>query len=146
MNNPTREAIWSTLYARFSPLLLSQGFVTVGRRLKHWADVDKILQPYFCMAQGDELIENTRGFPSRWSLEGKLYIYARTDGDLDPGPVINPLTDAVEAALAPNPVEAEQTLGGLVSWCRLNGNVETDEGTLGPQSVVILPLTIYLGG
>lgn len=143
---PSRETIWAAVYALFQANLPAPigPFITVSRRLAHWADVDKMAQPYFCMAQGrDEYVTET-GQPTRYRMTCDLYVYCRTDGDPDPGPILNPLIDAVEAAIAPNPVEGKQTLGGLVEWCRIEGTIETDEGTLGAQSVAIIPLAIYL--
>lgn len=144
--NPPRETVWAALFQLFAAKLPAAGFVVVERRLKHWNDVPAIQQPYFCQAQTGENIVQERGKPPVYLLRGDLYLYARTDGNLDPGPVINPLMDAVEAAIKPSGLEEVQTLGGLVHWCRIEGDVETDEGTLGPQSVAIIPIVICLGG
>ena len=61
--------------------------------------------------------------------------------------MLNPLLDAVVAALAPGGADLAvnaQTLGGLVSHCWLAGKIETDEGALGGQAVAILPVEIVL--
>ena len=62
---------------------------------------------------------------------------------MSPSSVMNPLLDAVTAALAPdNPINTAQTLGGTVAHCWIEGAIETDEGTLGDQAVAIVPVRI----
>jgi hypothetical protein len=56
-----------------------------------------------------------------------------------PAIALNQLVDAIELALSPGPAFEEQTLGGLVSHCRIVGEIETDEGVLGDQAVAIIP-------
>jgi len=136
-----REAIYSAL---FTKLQGSANYVTTSRRLLHWNDVQASQQPALFMAQRTEVATTDRGIPTRWTMTVDVYVYARTDGGLAPGPIINPLLDAIENALAPNAVENAQTLGGLVSWCRIEGAIETDEGTLGDQLVAIIPITLFL--
>ena len=131
-----REEIWAALFAK----LPTAGFNTKSRRLKHWDDVPKEKQPALFLAQGPETHVRVTGQPAKRTFTGELYVYARTDGGLDPGPVINPLLDAIEQALEPNAVEQVQTLGGLVDHCRIEGAIETDEGTLGDQLVAIIPI------
>ena len=38
----------------------------------------------------------------------------------------------------------KQILDGLVMDCRIDGKIETDEGTLGAQSVAIVPITVLI--
>jgi hypothetical protein len=136
-----REAIFAALFA----LLSSSGaYTTASRRLQHWNDVSKSAQPALYMAQGAQVARTVRGYPTVWTLSVDVYIYVRTDGGLNPGPIINPLLDAIEAALAPNAAENTQTLGGLCEWCRIEGAIETDEGTLGDQAVAIIPISILV--
>jgi hypothetical protein len=136
-----REAIYAALFAK---LAASAGYALTSRRLKHWNDVSKEQQPALFMAQGNQTANTVRGQPTRWTLSVDAYIYARTDGAATPGLILNPLLDAVEAALAPNAIENAQTLGGLVEWCRIEGAIETDEGTLGDQAVAIVPISILV--
>lgn len=136
-----REPIYAALFAL---LASSAGYVTTSRRLLHWNDVPREQQPSLFMAQRNETAVTERGNPTQWTLSVDVYIYARTDGGLAPGPIINPLIDAIEAALVPNPMENAQTLGGLVHYCRIEGAIDTDEGTLGDQAVAIVPITIFV--
>lgn len=136
-----REPIWQALFTRLSA---AAPFVTTSRRLCHWSDVPAIEQPALFVAQGGEQASTTTGQPTRWELEGQVYVYARVDDGAVPGTVMNPLMDAITAVLAPaNPMQ-RQTLGGLVEWVRIDGRIETDEGVLGDQAVAIIPIRILV--
>jgi len=116
------------------------GVRTFGRRLAHWADVPAPDQPaLFMAAAGQTVTVEGRGLPPRRSLPVRLYLYNRND---DPGQQ-NDLLDAIETALEPNDEET-LTLGGLVSHCRIEGEIETDEGLLGEQAVAIVPVSILV--
>lgn len=137
-----REPIYAALFAR---LAASAGYVTTSRRLKHWNDVSYTEQPALFMAQRGEVATTTgRGLTTEWTLNVDVYVYVRTDGGQPPGPLLNQLLDAIEAALAPSQIENVQTLGGLVHWCRIEGAIETDEGTLGDQAVAIIPISMFV--
>lgn len=135
-----REAIYAALFARLSAI---PGLVTTSRKLRHWTDVPPPEQPALFQAQGNQTAQPQTGLPPKWLLSADVYIYVRTTGADAPGPVINPILDAVTDALAPdNPVRNTCTLGGLVEWARIEGAIETDEGTLGDQAVAIIPINI----
>jgi hypothetical protein len=141
----TREPIYAALFAKLSSALGVAGIVTVSRRLVHWNDVPSSQQPAMYMIQKGETAQpQPRGMPTKWTLEVDVYIYANSaDVNVSPGSIMNPLLDALTAALAPpNPVENVQTLGGLVSNCWIEGGIQTDEGVLGGQSVAIVPIRI----
>lgn len=135
-----REAIYAALFALVSPV---SGFVTVSRTLRHWNDVSPSEQPALFQAQGSQLPGSppAPGGPRSWALDAKLYLYANKDG-LSPGEVINPLVDAIAALFDPTAIGGPQTLGGRVQWVRIEGAIETDEGNLGSQAVVIIPIKI----
>jgi hypothetical protein len=140
----TREPIYQAL---FSVLANAAGFATASRRLRHWSDVSAVEQPALFMAQKSEVAEQRRGLPTKWLCDIDAYIYCHAPDDLTaPATVLNPLLDAVEAALAPQAgrdVAANtQTLGDLAYQVWINGKIETDEGTLGGQAVAIVPIRI----
>lgn len=145
-----REALYTALFARLQAL---PGFVTVSRRWRPWSEVSKEEQPALFLAQGNETPTQQKGLPPAWRLDPTLYIYARNDADPEaiPGTTLNALLRTVEGALERQPVETDPfggpeewatTLGGLCSYCRISGTVETDEGLLGGQAVALVPLEI----
>ena len=137
-----RELIYGTLFARLSA---AAGFVTASRRLRHWSDVAAAEQPALFQVQKTESVRRDPGLPPRWTLSADLFVYAQAPDDAtSPATVINPLLDAIETALAPDPVSNLQTLGGLVAHCWIAGRIETDEGVLGGQAVAIVPIEILV--
>jgi hypothetical protein len=137
-----RENIYAALFARVAAV---PGLVTASRRLLHWSDVAPALQPALFQVQKRELPRRPSGALPAWSLHADLYLYAHVGSDpqVPPATALNALLDAIDAALAPDPVSGAQTLGGLVAHCWIDpAGIETDEGVLGPQAVAILPITI----
>jgi hypothetical protein len=116
-------------------------YKTKSRRLQMWSDVNKADQPAIFQIQKHEIAKTTTNQPTTWTLKVDIYIYANSsDKAIAPSTILNPLLDAITAALAPQ--GENQTLGGLVQYCRISGAIETDEGVLGDQSVAIIPLEI----
>lgn len=136
-----REPIFAALFDLVS---VAPGLVTMSRTLKHWSDVSAEERPALFQAQGGQTVVATaaNGLPSKWMMEASLYVYVSTDGSASPGQVLNPILDAIEAMLAPNPMGVPQKLGGLVEWVRIEGTIETSEGTLGTDEVAIIPVRI----
>jgi hypothetical protein len=133
----SRESIYAALFELISGI---EGIVTSDRTLLHWADVPPVQQPALFQVQKTEDADYKFSLPTKWSLYADIYIYAyaKDDGS-SASQILNPLIDAVETAIMPE-IGQEQTLGGLVSHCRIVGRVETDEGVLGKQGVVIIPI------
>ncbi|MCQ8220698.1 hypothetical protein NQH47_05390 [Burkholderia pseudomallei] len=137
----TREPIYAALFAKLSAI---QGLVTTSRRLRHRADVPAVEQPALFQVQKREHQQTRKGLPAKVSFQCEIYLYVNTGSDMDvtPATTLNPLMDAIEAALAPDPLTGFQTLGGTVSHCWIEGEIHTDEGMRGPQGVVIIPVNI----
>jgi hypothetical protein len=143
-----REPIYAALFTRLSA---AASFNTASRRLRHWSDVTSAEQPALFQAQKSEAAQRLRGQPPKWTIDVDVYVYAQApDDQTSPAAVLNPLLDAIEAALAPAGADAvtsgAQTLGGLVSHCWIAGKITTDEGVLGGQAVAIVPIEIVVAG
>lgn len=137
----TREPVYAALFALLSG---AAPFVTASRRLRHWSDVGPAEQPALFVVQKSETAERRAGLPAKWRASVDVYIYAHAPDDAtSPATVLNPLLDAIEAALAPAG-GAVQTLGGLASHAWIAGKIETDEGVLGGQAVAIVPVEILV--
>lgn len=140
----SREQIHAALFTLLSN---AAGFATKSRKLKHWADVSPAEQPALFQAHRSEVVENpVRGAPPKWSMGFDIYVYANTSADpaQSPSTVLNPLLDAIVAALGPNAVTGVQTLGGLVHHCWISGQIQSDEGVLGDQGVLIIPIDVLI--
>ena len=138
-----REPIYAAL---FELVESAAAFVTAERRLRHWSDVAPPEQPALFMTQKSETAAvKALGAPLVWTLTVELYLYAHSsDPRLSPATVLNPLIDAVEAALAPAPTTGLQNLGlaAMVQHAMIAGKIETEEGVLGDQAIAIIPIEI----
>ena len=138
-----REPIYAALFDRVAE---AGGFVTAERRLRHWSDVAPAEQPALFMAQKSETAAvKALGAPTVWTLNVELYLYAHSsDPYVSPASVLNPLVDAVEAALAPSAPTGLQDLGlpSMVQHATIAGKIETEEGVLGDQAIAIIPVEI----
>lgn len=138
-----RETIYKALFARLEAI---DGIQTCSRILQHWDDVSPNMQPAIYMAQDTQLAEQVTGFPTKYLLGAKVWIYAHRDtGEVVPSAQVNNILDALDEALKPAPSPTnKQTLGGLVEHCWISGAIETDEGTLGNQAVAIVPIQMLV--
>jgi len=146
-----RENIYAALFAYWSGLTIggSPAFKTATRKLKVWEDVPKEDQPALLQLQKTETVRKQKGLPAKWTFTIDLYLYVNTEANNDPSIVpsqlLNPLMDAIEAALAIDDIMNDAcTLGGLVSHCYIDGAVNIFEGNLGDQAVCIVPLTVIV--
>lgn len=136
-----RDAIYAALFAKLSTL--TTAFSTLSRRLQHFDDVPASAQPALFLSVGNHTVMVTTGQPSKWVMSAELYIYARTDGKQVAGSVLLPLLDAITNALAPDDIgNYRLTLGGLVEYCRIEGDVQIHEGDLGDQAIMIVPISM----
>ena len=138
-----REIIYATLWD------LAAGaarFASTNRRLRHWTDVAPVEQPALFMSEkGGHAAVKKLGAPIVWTLYAEFYVYAHSsDPYLAPTTILNPLLDALEAALAPPPATGIQNLGlpEMVQHAYISGKLETDEGVLGDQAIAIVPVEI----
>ena len=145
----TLEQVDAALFALASN---ASAFVTKSRRLIHWSDCNPADQPALFLASGDLEPKlggpaKVPGMPYQWRLHRKIYIYVNVGSDdlAIPSTAMNPVLNAVLAAIAPTPLGDRQTLSGLVHNVSLNGRIMTDEGLLGPQAVAILPIEVLTG-
>lgn len=136
-----REAIFAALFDVWTNAAGPQ-ITTTSRKLLNWADVPLSQRPAAFQAQGDEIAVRMTGFPVRWTLDAKIYVYVSTVGAISPGMVMNPILDAIASAFGDPFFGVPQTLGGLVQWARIEGNIVTSEGTLGDDEISVIPVRI----
>ncbi len=143
MSGVAREVIHAALFERLQAV---PGLKTTARRLRHWDEVGVAEQPALFQVQRGETIVRRPGLPPRRQILVDLYLYVHTGGDIrmPASTMLNPLVDAVEAALEPDPGCDTQTLGGRVVHAWIAGRIESDEGVLGDQAVAIIPVAILV--
>jgi hypothetical protein len=138
-----RETIYGALWWLAAG---AANFASANRRLRHWADLAPAEQPALFMSEkGGHAVTKALGGPTIWTLHADFYVYVHSsDPYLAPAMLLNPLLDALEAALGPSPVTGIQNLGlpAMVQHTYIAGRVETDEGVLGDQAIAIVPVEI----
>ena len=146
-----RESIYAALFTFWSNLTIggSPAFKKATRKLTIWENVAAEDQPALLQLQRREVVTRPKGLPPRWTLSVDLYLYVHTgainDSDIVPSQLLNPLMDAIEAAMVVDDIGNNAvTLGGIVSHCYIDGAVEIFEGNLGDQAACIIPLTVVV--
>jgi hypothetical protein len=136
-----RETIMQALFNLVSS---SASFATASRRLKLWSDVGKAGTPALFQYERDDVYSNGKNYLPIMEMNVDLFIYTKPglDSGVTPISILNPLLDAIDAALAPNPVTHRQTLGGLVSHVWIDGKIMKDPGDLDGDGVAVIPLKI----
>ena len=124
-------------------------FRTVTRRLQHWTKVPPTDMPYLAMVQRHQLSKQQNNLPYRWVLNVAVYIYCyEEDQNQYPSTQLNNLLDELELVLTAVPPGNRLTLGMPdVEACRIEGEIELDEGILndGNLAVAIVPIVMLAG-
>jgi hypothetical protein len=154
MDSPSlnRAAIWGAVAQFFANITDANGTKVLKSfytHAKHWIDVPAELQPSGTLDPTTEKRTVRRGMPPKIEMTALLRIYVATGADIDPtvdaNGMLNPIIDAIEAALQIDDVINEAcTLGGLVSHCAIDGKLERFSGTLGNEAVVVIPIIIIV--
>lgn len=150
----TREQITTELFNRLKAVTfpaMANGAVTwalASRRVRLWGEVDPSLQPSMMLAAHAEVARPTgTGKPRQETISYTAYIYFKCGAEDEVGDTyINNIMDGVEYALRPDPGVPQNvcTLGGRVTWARIEGGVFRDPGDLDGQGLLIVPISVML--
>ncbi len=154
IREPIYGALWNTVSTAVAANTnLSVPFFTIQRRLRHWSQVPPSEQPAIFMSEtggyaghmGGTRIDYVTNAPVVWTLFADFYVYFYETNELvAPGIDLNPLIDAVELALKPDWTGfLDLGIPDQVRHARLQGKLQTDEGTLGQQAIAIIPIEIF---
>lgn len=80
--------------------------------------------------------------PVKQTMMVDVFVYTNAEGVTAPSIDINNILDGLDQALRPGPTERVQTLGGLVSHCRQEGQIFKDPGDLDNDGLIIYPIHI----
>ena len=144
--NASRETVMSALVAlletaTFSPAVTgATTWVSVSRKLRLFDQVPAAQRPALFVTDHHETMafqsENT---PPKLTISVNLFVYTNARGAA-PAADINVIMDAIQSALA-SPFGV-QTLGGLVSHCRIDGQVLKDPGDIDGDGFLWVPIKI----
>ena len=140
----TREQVFGAL---FGVLQTVPGIVTVSRRLQNVQDMQPEELPAAFQLQGKQALEYKGAVPTVADMTATWALYGYSgDPAVPPSTVLNNLIDAACAALAPPAYTDKQTLGGLVEYAAIDGDIEVYEGILADKAVALLPIRLLLAG
>lgn len=153
MATATRAQVMSAILALIQGMTFSSQingkstWTTVSQRLRLWSDVSSENQPAAFLVTHRET-DDYRGLGLlRRRLELGIWCYSRTD---DPATIgtsdLDVMMQAFEAAfrVIDNNSRGENTLGGLVYWCRIEGRVFKDPGDIDNQTLMIVPIVVEM--
>lgn len=149
MTYPSRSLVLQRLTTLLEAQVATTGkpFKTISRHLVLWDKCPKEQRPAMYVSQiRPQIYEANRdGVPPRRTLKVSVVVYTNcpaNEVNADNG--LNDILDAFDAALAPNPMTSVQTLGNLVTNCKINGEVFMDPGYLDGDGLLIVPIDILL--
>jgi len=151
---PTREQVFGAL---FTKLQTAAGITTFSRRMLDYSVIAPRLMPILILWEMPETTDYKpgRGLPrDHWEALAVI-VFQNTSKPQNGDPttavpgatIINPLIDAVRAALAPDDdITNSLTLGGLVEWCRVEGRtvVETGDTDANGFGGAVLPIRMLV--
>lgn len=144
MSRPSRESIYAALFALLQGI---PGLTTVSRRLVNAQDVQPESFPAAYQVQEKQSAKYQGVMATKATLRASWLFYVY---DSDPAGVLstqlNQFVDAACAALAAQPPTGRNTLGGLVEYVAISGDIEIFEGVLGDRAIAIVPIEIVLPG
>jgi len=140
----SREAIYQALFA------LLEGcapFKTTSRRVKLWTDVNPGEKPALFLAQRNQsYAQGSTATPQAVTLKADIYVYTNVGKDPNtvPATQLNDILDAVDNALKGDAMTGNQTLGGKVHHCWIEGDIMIDPGDLDGDGVAVIPVKILI--
>lgn len=151
-----REPIYDALLAQLQQLQTGTYITTwptmqVNLGFKTYEDTQ--IQPAVFLTPMKEQATYVRGLPTKWMLFAEIWVYIRSDTVSLGVQNLNALLDAIDAILSPLGANAGpmsdngfvDTLGGLVQYVAIQGEVEISGGYLqNNQSVARIPLEILV--
>ncbi len=140
----TRESVMAALLAKLTGAF---AFGAVTRRLVSPETIATPGKPALVLIEHHEEYEQRPAQPPRrkMSVMAILYIDTGSDPNAIPDAVLNPIQDAIDAALAPDaPHLGRCTLGGLVDSVVISGSVIKAPGDKTGKGLAIIPIEITI--
>lgn len=144
-----REAIADALFQRTNAAAGKvEGLKTSSRTLRSFDQVGVKEMPALFQAQRPETVERTvKDGPPKRTMHFELWLYTAENQTPKtiPSQQLNNMTDAIETALAPDPLTGKLTLGGLCAQCWLEGAIEFYEGVSQEgKAIAIIPVAVLI--
>jgi len=146
------DQVYAALFAKLSAATLpdGSGFRLSARVVEAPDEVAIANQPALFQIQGPLEVVQQQGFSlAKWTFTAVAIVYVRADGAAPLAQqtlaqtTANNIVWALMLALAPVPHETQQTLGGLVYHCWLEGQVFTE--VQNDQMIITVPIYLLPG-
>ncbi|MDG3442441.1 hypothetical protein [Nitrospirillum amazonense] len=146
------DAPYAALFALLEALKAPDGempaagqVVTASRDVQLFEQVPADKLPALFLAVDHQVYQyQMQGVPATARPSAKIYLYAAADDTLSAGQRVNGLLGAVMDVLKPTGAYADQTLGGLVQYARIEGTVEVYDGVLTRRAAAIVPVKMLV--
>ncbi|MGH7192241.1 MAG: hypothetical protein ACREJM_01765 [Candidatus Saccharimonadales bacterium] len=139
-----RTPIFNAIISALQPILQANGgpFMSFSTKWVNIAEFPRENCPVAILDASDELPKLSGNAPTVWTTDLSLLVYAYLPSSDTVGraAVLNPLLDALDAALAPNSPAGVNTLGGLVDRISISGKIEKFGGITDDQIIAVVPL------
>ncbi len=148
MSRATFEQVYSALFALAAPLVTAGTLKTASRRWIPAANVQPENAPALYQVQLSQKATYTQNQPGTiWDIHALWVVVVVQGDDTEPmTPALNPVIDALCQQIAPTLGQPRQTLGGLVEYCAIEGDIEITEGQAVDRSVAFIPIRLLLAG
>lgn len=145
----TREAIYAALETQLRSNISAALVPTISRLREQPSDNATPVLEYPCVYI-QQLGEDPKPDPDNpmlliFECELDIYVDAQDLNDVVRSSRLNPVLDAVDAALQPDPITGRLTLGGLVYNCKRLGKSPTIEGVMQQKATAVWPIQITVG-
>ena len=138
----SRESAFTALFTKLQGVA---GVVTVSRKLDLLENVPPPNMPALYVTLGNQTVVTKVGFPPKRTLRANVFLYvAAADASVASGALLNPLLDAIEAALAPAAPQVQQTLGGAVAHAWIEGTIDVYEAVKTQRAAALIPITMLI--
>lgn len=148
-----REAIWTALFAWFQTQIGGY-FTTMSRKHLMPPELSLEAQPAFFLVQlKEQRAGSTQGTPNKLAMHGCIVIYLPApETNETPGSEtqlaatnLNAIYRAIDYAMVPDNLQTGKfTVGGLVTHCWIEGDLDQDPGIFSSQAAAILPIHILV--
>lgn len=150
-NNP-RLAIDAALFAQLVAAVWGSPPVTWAYKSQHflsWDTFDEGNQPALFLRRIVEDVQQQKAYGlNKYTLRYEAWVYLRTqnvDPASNPYAYLDPVIDAIDFAIAANPITGRNNLGGLVDNCYISGQIMIADGTDNGQAVIRIPIVAVTG-
>lgn len=137
----SRETYYGALMTQLAKLKASGAISAIDRLVRLQDATNPPVMPCIYLDTDKETVEHQAGQPARVTLTCKLFVYvAGPDRNAVPGTALSNLLDAIDSVLAAPIPGMQQTLGGLVSHCWVEGEIERFEAGIDNLALAIVPV------